>query len=386
VLRLAIMLALFGAVVLSPRRAQAYPWMIRHDYTGCATCHIDPSGGGVLTEYGAAQGDILLRTRYGGSAADPDVTPAAGFLWGALKPPEWFLPSGSLRTLALTDKIGNSAFANQFVVMQADLRAAIVEGGFRAYGSIGGVSSSGSGASVAGGLVSREYWLGWSFAQDALLLRAGRIDLPFGIRQIEHVFFVRQATRTDLNDTQQHGLSLAYSGDLLRGEVMAIAGNYQISPDAYRERGYSAYAEIAPFSKAAFGLSSLVTHAQRDVHIMVPNTRQAHGAFVRWAPLRPLALLAEADFVAQSGTSSSGYATMLQADVEPTQGVHLIATGENMKEGGSITGTSWSGWLGAGWFFAPHADVRFDFNKQSAALGQGHLSETALMLQFHVYL
>jgi len=386
VLRLVFALALFSGVLSAPRTAHAYPWMIRHDYTGCATCHVDPSGSGVLTEYGAAQGDILLRTRYGASAADPDETPAAGFLWGAVKPPEWFLPSGSFRTLILADKIGNAGFASQLILMQADVRAAIVKGGFRAYGSLGFVNVEGSGASVAGGLVSREYWAGWSFAQDALLLRAGRIDLPFGIRQIEHVFFVRQATRTDLNDTQQHGVSLAYSGGLLRGEVMGIAGNYQISPDVYRERGYSAYAEIAPLSNAAFGLSSLVTHAKRDIRIMVPNTRQAHGAFARWAPVRPLALLAEADFVAQSGTSSTGYATMLQADVEPTQGLHLIATGENMKEGGTVAGTSWSGWLGAGWFFAPHADVRFDFNKQSLANGATHLNETALMLQFHVYL
>ncbi|HEY1534405.1 MAG TPA: hypothetical protein VGF76_10310, partial [Polyangiaceae bacterium] len=386
VLRLTFLLVLFGAVFLAPRRAQAYPWMIRHDYTGCATCHVDPSGGGVLTEYGAAQGDILLRTRYGASAADPDETSAAGFLWGAVKPPDWFLPSGSLRTLALVDKVGSAGFGSQLILMQADVRAAIVKGGFRAYGSLGFVNVDGSAASVSGGLVSREYWAGWSFAQDSLLLRAGRIDLPFGIRQIEHVFYVRTSSRTDVNDTQQHGVSLAYSGGLLRGEVMAIAGNYQISPDVYRERGYSAYAEIAPLSNAAFGLSSLVTHAQRDIQILVPNTRQAHGAFARWAPLRPLALLAEADFIAQSGNSSSGYATMLQADVEPTQGVHLIATGENMKEGGTVAGTSWSGWLGAGWFFAPHADVRFDFNKQSYAVGNGHLSKTALMLQFHVYL
>ena len=43
--------------------------MIRHDYTGCATCHADPSGGGLLTLYGRAQSDLLLRMRYGEAAA-----------------------------------------------------------------------------------------------------------------------------------------------------------------------------------------------------------------------------------------------------------------------------------------------------------------------------
>jgi hypothetical protein len=56
------------------------------------------------------------------------------------------------------------------------------------------------------------------------------------------------------------------------------------------------------------------------------------------------------------------------------------------RAGGATSGTSWSGWLGAAWFFAPHADARFDFQKQILALGQSHLGITALMLQFHVYL
>ena len=160
-LALAFLLLIAAVVFLAPRSAQAYPWMIRHDYTGCATCHVDPSGGGVLTEYGAAQGDILLRTRYGASAADPDVTPAAGFLWGAVKPPAWFLPSGSIRTLTYADKIGSAGLGVGLVLMQADLRAAIVKGGFRADGSIGFVNVEGSAASLSGGVVSREYWAGW---------------------------------------------------------------------------------------------------------------------------------------------------------------------------------------------------------------------------------
>src|SRR4051812_21873295 len=55
----------FAILSLHSARADAYPWMIRHEYTGCAICHGDPTGGGVLTPYGRAQGDLLLRTHYG---------------------------------------------------------------------------------------------------------------------------------------------------------------------------------------------------------------------------------------------------------------------------------------------------------------------------------
>jgi len=379
-------LVVFFAILCRSPAAQAYPWMIRHAYSGCAVCHVDPSGGGVLTEYGRAQGDTLLRTHYGPSSGD-EVSPTAGFLLGAVQPPAWFLPSGAFRTLALASKNGSSGFSTDFIIMQADLRAAIVSGGFRADASIGFVNVDGSAASVAGGVVSREHWLGWAFGEDdTFLVRAGRIDLPFGLRQIEHTLFVRQATRTDLNDTQQHGVALAYSGEALRGELMAIAGNYQISPDAYRERGYSAYLEYTPLPRLALGASSLVTHAKRDLYLRLPNTRQAHGLFARAAPADPVALLFEADLIAQSATSATGYATMLQADLEPVQGVHLIATGETLHSGGTSSGTSFSGWLGAGWFFAPHADTRIDFQKQSLVLGSSRLPTTAIMAQLHVYL
>ena len=74
--------AVVAAVLLVAQRADAYPWMIRHGYTGCAPCHTDPSGGaGVLTEYGRAQSDLLLRMRYG-EADTGEADKTSGFLWG----------------------------------------------------------------------------------------------------------------------------------------------------------------------------------------------------------------------------------------------------------------------------------------------------------------
>src|SRR5207248_1298235 len=140
----------------------------------------------------------------------------------------------------------------------------------------------------------------------------------------------------------------------------------QMKRDANRERGYSAYLELAPLTKFAFGVSSLVTHAADDLLLRVANTRQAHGAFVRASPWRPLVLLGEADYVIQSPSgvpTQKGLATMLQADYEPWQGLHLIATGETLDVAGA--GISYGGWLSAAWFFGPHLDIRGDFVNRS---------------------
>src|SRR5262249_45092482 len=55
----AALLAL-AVALLWPAAASAYPTMIRHGYTQCASCHTDPSGGTLLTEYGRAQSELLL--------------------------------------------------------------------------------------------------------------------------------------------------------------------------------------------------------------------------------------------------------------------------------------------------------------------------------------
>jgi len=249
---------------LAPRTAHAYGWMIRHGYTSCAVCHIDPSGSGNLTPYGRAQGDILLRSHYSGGPQQ-EASPSANFLWNALSTPDWLAAGGGVRAAVVGVKAGSGPSSLDPILMQADLAATASIGHFRFDLSVGAVSTKGSRAAVAGSFISREQWAGYSFNDDSMLIRAGRINVPYGLRTLDHDVFVRAATRTDINDTQQDGVTFAYTGESLRGEVMAIAGNYQIRPDSYRERGYSGYLEYAPLTSLAFGVSSLTTYASQDL-------------------------------------------------------------------------------------------------------------------------
>jgi hypothetical protein len=376
--------AAFTLVLLAPRTAHAYAWMIRHGYAGCAQCHFDPSGAGMLNEFGYGAAADLLASQYG-SAEVTDAKPFFG-LWTN---PAWLLAGGSFRDMLLFMKPNGASFSSQNVLMQADLRAGIDAGHFRAAASMGVITNGNSPAAVVGNVVAREYWVGWSFANDAVLLRGGRINLPFGVRSIEHTLFVRQATRTDLNDTQQHGIAIAARGHGFRGELMGIAGNYQASPDAFRERGYSGYVEYSPVSHWAFGVSSLVTHAAEDVYLRAATTRQAHGVIVRGAPIQALAILGEADltFLSPAGQSTwTGLATMLQADLEPWQGLHFVGTGETWATGQPGGGTAWSGWGSVAWFFIKHFDARFDYVHSSLVQGPTRIPVDSLLLQLHAFL
>lgn len=375
--------------------AAAYPWMVKHGYTSCATCHEDPSGGGLPTAYGRAQGSLLMTSRLGWT--DDEAFARAGELFfGAVHLPEEVSFGGDVRGMGLVTSVGGQSgqtMDEKLILMQADLEAGVHVSSLRAGGSVGLATDGAYAATVIDGedarLVSRTHWLGVELGADrAFLLRAGRINVPFGIRTLEHTSWVRVSTRTDINAAQQHGVALAYTGQTLRGEAMFMAGNYQIRPDAARERGYSAYVEVILSEHLAIGASSLIAHADNDVQLRSPLWRHAHGAFVRGAPLPWLSLLAETDLLydSQPGYNAAGVAGWAQADAEPVQGLHFLLTFEAQDRDVDTLGLSLAGWAGVAWFFAPHADVRVDGVVQTIAVPGARVGAESLLAQLHFYL
>jgi hypothetical protein len=401
--RAMVQAAFFAASLLCSlffsRSAKAYPWMIRHGYTGCATCHTDPSGGaGALTLYGRAQGDLLLRARYGATSEEADRS--AGVLWGQVPMPEELRLGGDFREAFLSDQPENAPLDQRLITMRADLYGDVKVARFRATGSIGYAPTGALPASLtdrpSDNVISREHWLGAELDEDgAWLARAGRLTVPFGIRMVEHTLWTRTLTRTDLNDTQTYGASIAVSKDNFRGELMGILGNFEVHPDAFRERGYAGYFEYAPTTTLAVGVSSLFTRATRDVIYGVTDYRQAYGPFVRYSPVRELVILAEADGVFQSLTwhgHRDGYAAFAQADYEPIQGFHVMLTGEAMNSGQSGEPASFDGWFSAVWFLAPHVDLRLDTIFTTSGIpatsvsAASYTNDSTWLAQFHVFL
>jgi len=450
-------LALTGAVLAFAPDASAYAWMIRHHYTACATCHVDPSGGEALTPYGRAQGELLLRTQYGSEAAAPPEPPAGAaavdsfdsfdsfdaapsgpapvedsraaaapvaapaadaaladptrrgdFLWG-VPTADWLSLGGSLRMASLLRPQSGNGGARVFP-MQADLYGALLLGSFRAGGSVGisrvpASSPHARPAQITTGqgeqlnLISRTHYLGLALGEE-WLVRAGRLNLPFGLRVPEHVLWVRTATQTDRETAQQHGVAVSYTGKRLRGEVMAIAGNYQVNPDRYRERGYSLFGELNLEDGLALGASSLVTRAESDLvqDVDAPTWRQAHGLFTRWVPQQRLALLAEADLLLRTDREL-GYVGLIQLDLEALSGLHAIGSLELLDDG-YRPDPLWfeqrrrpgngqprlGGGLALQWFFYSHLDLRLDVHYGEPPTHEQRNGALDVLAQLHVFL
>lgn len=370
----------------APREAQAYPWMVHHTYTSCAQCHVDPSGGGVMTEYGRAQGEILLRTHY--KPMEGDAGSIKDFMFGAVKLPQNVQLQADVRGLMIPDPAAFRA-----VLMQADLRGAVQFGPVSASASLGAVSAGARPAQVTGGdtwnLVSREYWVGVNAGKN-WMIRAGRMNLPFGLRTEDHILDVRQATRTNTNDQQQTGVSVFFGSRKWRAEIMGIAGNFQVRPDSFRERGYSLYAAFTPKSSLEIGVSSLLSAAQTDLETSKQRTRLAEGIFARWAPVPELALMAEADLLLDSQEKSAftpGFVSTLIADYEPVQGLHLQAIGEQCDSRfGDGLASSWTGTGAVQWFFLPHTDLRVDAGYGTVYCSPGVQGSPFGLVQLHFFL
>ena len=390
-------------ILLWPKDAHAYAWMIRHEYSGCIQCHADPSGGGLLTSYGRAQSETLLRTRYGKPPEDEEEESTYGnFAWGLWKgdPKDMLLVGADVRELYYNQSTQNAPNLSKFIWMQADAEAQLHIDRFRANGTIGYAEQGALPASLTRNpdknLISRTHWLGVELDTDKkMMVRAGRLNLPFGLRSIEHTLWARTATRTDINSGQQDGVAFAYNGGQLRGELMAVLGNLQLRPYDYHEYGYSGYVEYTPKSRLAVGVSSLLTHAALDIETETPLWRHAHGLFGRYSPKPWVVLGLEQDLVltSQPGSASvphnniAGTVGYLTADFEPLQGVHLMTTLEDRQNDFSRGGFSWGAWGGAGWFFLPHADVRADLIYQNVTTnGSSHTGITTFLVQAHVFL
>lgn len=370
---LAALLLLFALTFA--RSAEAYPWLVRHGFRTCNNCHVDPSGAGLLTPAGRDAGHTFL---FGSKSNDHRI---GGFLFGLVKEPEGIRFGASFRNATLLMKPNDKRASVRSILMQADLRAGLDLDRVKAAVSFGVIPFGGQLAAIIPdkGLVlaSREHWVGVVLGED-FLLRAGRMHLPYGIRNNEHTMWIRAATRTDINVSQQHGLALAYSAKNMRGELMGIAGNYQLPPDVYRERGYSGYFEYFIVRRASLGVSSLITHARGDLYASrrSPYTRHAHGLFSRIAVARSTVVLAQADLLL--GNARVGYDGLLQVDLEPIAGLHLAPAFEILKAPGAPGGASVGGWLSAVWFFAPHLDFRLD--------GIYRTSGVTALAQIHGYL
>lgn len=359
--------ALF-CTLLAPLSAFAFPEMIRHGYVNCSTCHVSPSGGGLLSEYGRALSkEALSRGRWffesvaQGKSADTEEA----FLGGTVAAPKWLNLGGSVRMLQAVRETPRE-IAGRFILMQADLEFGVSDGKrFSLVGTLGRGEPARSNARVFSALnflVSRRHWLGVLMgpdsAKDRLQLRAGRFFPAYGLNIAEHVAATRKLLGFD-QEQESYNLEFSYLGEEWSGAATAIVGRPDLSVSGAGEG--LAFQIARGFGKHKAGVNAMI--ATRDTG--VPTDRSwMTGAFATLGFTPKLYALAELDLLKRND-GNLGYVHYAKLGWEFVSGVHLLALQDYGKPSlGSSDRFQESYGTGLQYFPRPHWDLLVTARKE----------------------
>jgi hypothetical protein len=332
--------------------ACAYPEMIRHGYVNCTSCHVSPSGGGTLTDYGRGSSkDILSTWSFDGEEA-----------WiYTVMPPEWLQLGGDFRELELKSwNQGN--FQDLWIPMERDLEAAATYGKFTADVDFGWRSDENLPAQESGNWFSRRHYLMYHFNEE-LSLRAGRFFPQYGIMIQEHNTNIRRDLGWD-EGQETYNVEAAYVGEKYNGYLTYVAGR----PDnqlLYRESGVALSGARIIGDTYKLGVSYY--YGASDI--------TSHHLFGPWALLgftRRFFLLSEisADrtYLSMSLEPTWGAVDYNRVDYEIFRGFHAYVTQEftqtNFTE--NLTRTDNYG-IGLQWFPRPHFEFQIFAQRKATA-------------------
>jgi hypothetical protein len=307
-------LALFAIA----QTAWAFPEMARHGYVNCTSCHVAPSGGGALTEYGRSLSESILST----SSFEGE----GGFAHGLVTLPEWLAVGGDVRAIQI---YRNTPQAEQwrFLFMQADAELAVTQGPFTLDASAGLYMEN---------LESRRFFAAYRPRED-LSLRFGKFRQAFGLMDADHTTPIHRGLGWD-EGTESYNIEAAWLAENWNTYVTANLGPLDASQITAenREKGVALRGSYALSHGMQVGASYF--HGSSDAG----GSRDVFGPFGILGFTPRFFLLTEADFQSFHQSGSTGWVNWNRLNYEFIQGLHVygalgLTRGESLDPHGPST-------------------------------------------------
>ena len=347
---LGLCFVLMGALGAQTQTAWAYPELIRHGYVNCTSCHVSPSGGGVLTEYGRELSSEVLSTwsREGEQS----------FLYGSVKTPAWLLMGGDYRSVYLYRNRPDFQ-DGQLIFMQADVEAAATYKRLTFDATFGYQNTAGT-KSFGDHFISRRHYVMFK-PTDELSVRGGRFNTAFGINTPDHIIVTKRGLNFEDETMENYNLELAWLNEDLNFYATAIIGRPD-QPDLNREVGaaFTIGKGIADHNKV--GVSYMNLSAPQ-------STRQLFGPWALLGFTPKFYLLSELDFQRQLQASSTrptwGGVSYNRLGYEFYKGLHVFGSEEISKLNfGNSNSLYLAHGLGLQLFPRPHFEFNVLFQKR----------------------
>jgi hypothetical protein len=371
-------IALSVVVLGAASVASAEPMFLSRQYARCATCHVNPAGGGLLTQYGRSLSHVELSTLSAPQPAhgeDEEAPPGEeSFLFGALGDHLGPVQLGvHLRPSTLHVEFPGGSVNRNFL-MAADLIGAVQTRGWTMYGSVGREPEDNGGK-----LASHEYWVG-RFPESGFGFRVGRFLPAYGIRFADHTSY----NRAYLGLTQYEqvlGLELSHTSGRYLTQVSLSPGRADSIIDDDGRRAFTAtgrlQVDLAP-------TTALVLSGQyRDASDVDPKSGSAGGAF-GFAPLDRLTVWTQVDGLFQAGASAPGVVLVNETSFEVFRGIWLKVTPQLRGGGGEETPDLLRLGLGADLLPRTHWNVNIYYYRDRDRTNRA--SVQTFLAQLHMYL
>ncbi|MGK5084154.1 hypothetical protein WDW37_12730 [Bdellovibrionota bacterium FG-1] len=350
-----------------PMPSWAFPGMIRHGYVNCTSCHLAPTGGGVLTAYGRELSQEILSTASGEHEGK--------LIYGLFKDtiPEKLLFGGDTRLMG-TYKDNPRYREKRLFLMQSDLEASYELGTWVFDLELGFVD----------GEVDSRHFVMFRLDQDSNL-RLGKFFPAFGVNIPEHTVVTRRNLGWD-EGSDTYNLEYSRLRDDYSVYGTAVLGKFErvetksngltIGTQGVAERGVAFRGSVYPTDH--FEVGGGYFYGKND-----SGGRHVLGSHAVLGLTSRLYWLAELDFQYQSQWGAFDYQRL---DWEFIQGLHAYLTQEWARPdfGDSSTRIARYG-VGFQAFPRPHWELDFKWSYEQNPIDQTHWSQMGwAMLHFYL--
>jgi len=369
-LRYLSILALVGLA----RPSSAEIQFLAKQYTRCAACHYNPSGGSLLTPYGRSLSREEISTW--GRSAEEEV--GAGTeehsLYGLLGAGTRPLDVGiDLRPTRLEISSSHFEMTRDFL-MRADVQVAFRKDRWTAYAEVGRQPTE------PATFISREHWLMYQ-EDDGLGVKVGRFLPAFGLRLAEHTALNRRNLGFDQDD-QVYGIELTDTRDNRLVQFSFGPGRAESLLDDDGNTSFTATGRVQ--WELGRGKVLALSGLYRGATDHAPQQWMGNVA-IGWSPAPRLSIWTELNTrVAEGWKGTPEYVVFNETSFELYRGVWLKFSPQLSTELGNVSGglSRWS--LGAQLFPRAHWNVNVSWLRDGNRITDTTVD--TLVLQLHIYL
>ena len=343
--------------------AHAFPEMIRHGYPNCTSCHVSPSGGGVLTSYGRELSSEILSTWAKEGESE--------FLYGHPKLPEWLSAGGDIRAIEIYRNTPQ-VYSERFLFMQADAEAAATYKKF--------TFDLTPGLYMSDPEIRRFYAL--YRPNDEFSIRVGKFRQAYGLLEPDHTTPIQRGLGWD-EGTESYNIEGAWLGDHFNTYLTANFGPLDSSliSGPAKEKGAALRVGVPFADRYQIGMSYFHGVSQLA-------TRDVAGPFGVLGFTHHFFLLTEIDYQSIYNSAlmpdTKGWVTWDKVDYEFIQGLHGYLSYGLTKTSFGAPSTSFYG-IGSQFFPRPHFELDLQWQFRSVPQFPGATIDYATLLM-HYYL